>query len=222
MNINSTNATLTFLDYANQYSNIFNAITAMAAVIAIYVSFRAIRISTKDSRKQILAHKIEEIYELVVALSVTYGQLYEVYIILEKAKNDKFNVETRERFFKNYALLQTNLKEKLNLEDLFNKTMRLNVLANTYLLGNIKYDVIGYSQIFNAIIYIIKYNDIKLRQPEFSEELPEPINLYNLSDEINDKLVSVIGYGTKTKGYINYRNTNFKAKIYPKNKLNNL
>ena len=61
---------ITLLDYGNEYCNLFNAITAMAVVIAIYVSFRAIRISVKDSSKQILAYKVEEIYELVVVLYV--------------------------------------------------------------------------------------------------------------------------------------------------------
>lgn len=215
-NINWNHQTITFLDYANRYSNVSNAITAMAAIIAIYVSLRAIRISTKDSRKQILAHKIEEIYELGEVLGLNYGRLYKVYTILENSEREGVEIKGRQNLLKHFYESNIELKTKVDIEDLLKKTMRLNILANTYLNGNIKYDVIGYSQLFIAIIYILKYEDLKLREPEFTEPLPKPNDLFNFSDDINNELVKVIGYGAINKGYIKYRNTIFKEKLYPK------
>lgn len=204
------------VDFFNSTINVFTAFATISALFSIVISLYAIYKTTNDSRKQILAHKIEEVYELVVALSITYGYLHEVYNYLEKSIGEDLEVKARQNLVKHFYKLNLELKEKFDIEDLLKKTMRLNVLANTYLKGSIKFDVIAYSQLFVAILYIIKYEDIKMREPEFKEPLPTANNLFNLSEDISEKLVKVIGYGTDNKGYIAYRNTTFKEKIHPK------
>jgi len=206
-----------FVDFFNSTGNVFTALSAVATLLAIIISLYAIYKATNDNSKQILAHKIEEIYELVVALSLTYGYLFEVYNYLEKSIKEDVEAKGRQNLVKNFYKLNIELKEKFDIEDLLKKTMRLNILANTYLNGNIKFDVIGYSQLFVAILYILKYEDLKMREPEFKEPLPTSENLFKLSEDISQELVKVIGYGTENKGYITYRNTTFKEKIHPKN-----
>lgn len=204
------------VDFFNYTSNVFTALAAVATLLAVAISLYAIYKTTNDSRKQILAHKIEEIYELVVSLSVIYGHLYEVYNYLEKSTREDFEVKARQNLATNFYKLNLELKEKFDIEDLIKKTIRLNVLANTYLNGNIKFDVIGYSQLFTAILYILKYEELKMREPEFKEPLPTSANLFHLSENINQELVKVIGFSAENRGYINYRNTIFKEKIHPK------
>lgn len=195
---------------SNKYSG---AIAAFAAIGALIYARKAIKRTTEDNRKQILVGKFEEIYELVVLLSVEYGHLYDAYILFEKSENSEIPEETRKTIKENFrrAILKTN--SKVEIESLFSMTIRLNVLANAYLTGEIKYQTIGYSQLFEAIINVLKSRDLKVKEEEFPEILPYTENVFDLVDQMTAKLVKVINLGSDNKGYLEYRNTVFKSKL---------
>ncbi|WP_125720927.1 hypothetical protein [Flavobacterium ustbae] len=204
------------VDFFNTYSNVFTGYGTIATFLAVVVAIIAIYRSTKDSRNQILANKVEEIYELVETLSSVYGHLFAVYIILENSSKKEIELKGRLFMEKEFREKLATLKETYDIEDFIKKSIRLNILANSYLKANVKYDVIGFSQLFIAILYILNYEDVKLRQPEFKDPLPKPANVFELTTSIVDQLRKIIGFSNKTKGYIHYRNNTFKSKIYPK------
>ncbi|MBF4492021.1 hypothetical protein IR010_05650 [Flavobacterium sp. MR2016-29] len=190
-----------------------NGITAFAAIGALIISAMAIKRATNDNRKQVLAHKIEEIYELLVSLTAEYVSLYSVYKHLEASNNIELESKARFNLRAHFFDLNGKLKEKINLDDLIKKSRRLNILANTYLNGETKFDVICYSQILIAILFVLKYENIKQREPEFNEPLPNEDTMYNLSEGLTQKLIVEIGYGNVNKDFLTYRNTTFKDKI---------
>ncbi|KIO50942.1 hypothetical protein [Flavobacterium hibernum] len=197
-------------ELVNKYSG---AIAAFAAIGALIYARKAIKRTTEDNRKQILVGKFEEIYELVVLLSVEYGHLYDAYILFEKSLSTEIPEETRKAINENFrrAILKTN--GKVEIEDLFTLTIRLNVLANAYLTGEIKFQIIGYSQLFEAIINVLKSRDLKVKEDEFPEILPTTEKVFELVNRMTARLVEVINLGSENKGYVEYRETVFKKQL---------
>lgn len=188
-------------------------ITAFAAISALFISIIAITRASKDSRKQLLVGKIEEIYELVVLLSVEYGHLYDTYVLLEKSKNSKIRFEDRNLLTASFQHSLKNSNAQVDMEKLYQMIIRLNVLSNAYLIGEIKYQVIGYSQLFEALRSVLKTRDLKAKEDEFSEPLPTTEKVFELIDQMTAQLVKVINLGSDNKEYLNYRETTFKQKL---------
>ena len=197
-------------ELSNKYSG---AIAAFAAIGALIYARKEIKRTTEDNRKQILVGKFEEIYELVVILSMEYGHLYDAYILFEKSLSIEIPEETRKVIKENFrrAILKTN--GKVEIENLLSLTIRLNVLANAYLTGEIKYQTICYSQLFEAIINVLNSRDLKVKEEEFPEILPTTEKVFELVNQMTAKLVKVINLGSDNKGYLEYRDTVFKSKL---------
>jgi hypothetical protein len=201
-----------FIIFFDVYSNFFTAVASIGAIVAIFISIIAIRKASNDNRKQILIAKYEEIYQLIVCLSVEYIYLYDIYIILEKANSEVVPMSTRIHLNSIKKELEESIGE-IALEDLYQKTIRLNVLANAYLIKDIKYDVISYSQLFASIIHVLKTGDLKAKENEFPEVLPVEEKVLEVTEDITMALVLEINLGTPNKGYRTYRDTKFKAKL---------
>lgn len=198
------------LEGFDKYSS---SIAAFAAIGALLYARKAIRSTTEDNRKQILVGKIEEIFEIVVLLSLEYGHLYDAYILFEKSQSSEISQDAKNAINQEFktALLKSN--SEADLDEIYKMGIRLNVLANAYLNGEVKFQTMGYSQIFEAIVIILKYRNLKSKEPEFPESLPITDNVFNLGQEISAKLIKAINLSSDNTRYIDYRQTVFKTKL---------
>jgi hypothetical protein len=189
-------------------------ITTFVAIGALLISTIAIIKATQDNRKQIIVGKIEEIYELIVYLIVEYNDLNELNIKLEEC-----GCETDENYseaIKNYKLELKKLKKNIDLNDLFNKVIRLNVLANSYLSKELKLEVLSYVRLFECLIVTLQLGKLSRKRKEYIEGFPTTENIRLLVGNLSNKLVDKINLGGDNqvhRRYTNYRDTIFKQKL---------
>lgn len=198
------------LEGFDKYSS---SIAAFAAIGALVVARQAIKKTTEDNRKQILVGKIEEVYELVVLLSVEYSHLYDVYVLFEKSQSPNIPQETKKVIGENFRSAMLKSRSQADMDELYKMTIRLNILANAYLTDEVKFQVIGYSQLFEALINVLKTRDLKAKEEEFIEPLPTTESVFILVQEMTRDLVKVINLSGDNAGYKNYRETTFKTKL---------
>jgi len=198
------------IEQLNKYSN---AIAAFAAVGALFVARTAIKKTTEDNRKQILVGKIEEVFEIVVLLSVEYGHLYDAYTLFEKSQSRSIPLETKTIISANFRSAMLKSNSEADSEELYKMTIRLNILANAYLTGDIKFQTIGYSQLFEAIINVLKYRDLKTKEEEFPEPLPTTEKVFEMVNKITRELVKGINISGDNIGYKTYRDSVFKKDL---------
>ncbi|EJG03400.1 hypothetical protein [Flavobacterium sp. F52] len=204
-----------FIQWFNDYSNVSTFFGTIATVGALIVAIIAIFKTAKDSRQQLLVGKIEEIYELIVYLVVDYDKLYKLELKLQKCgdKTDENYIQNIEKY--NLDLEEVN--KKVDLNDLFNKVIRLHVLANSYLDKDLNLEVISYCRLFECLIATVKRGNSNRKKTEYPEGFPTTENLRNLVSYLANKLIIRINLGGEKKGnhneYLYYRDNVFKRKL---------
>jgi|GEM_PF-2467806 len=209
-----------FIEHFNLYSNFYTALGTIFTFIAIAVSLYAINQSTKLTRKQVLVGKLEEICESINSLQMEYTNFYDMYTLLEKIQNSSNNL----------VWLRTQLNQelqKIELDSYIYKLSRLNVLVNAYLGDKtnksktdkiseqkaLKFKTIGFIELYNALILVLKFQDLKMKEHNFIEPFPTTESISKLVKELNNSIISLMGYGGDSEGYILYRNTIFKEDL---------
>lgn len=217
VNKNSEIKTPLWVENFDVYSNIYALLGTIATIGALIAAIYAIYKTERDSRHQILVGKIEEIDELIVSLSLQYRYLYKAYENLEE-----YEKKVIERTLSNldanaFEKAMDEINEEVDLKELIIKTTRLNVLANAYLNNNdeykLKFYVIGYSQIFNTMLYVVKYQNTENKNNIFPERLPDPEKIFDLVEKIKPHLIKAINFGSDLKGYIAFRNLELKTEL---------
>jgi hypothetical protein len=191
-----------------------DTITAFSAVGALLISAIAITMATRDNQKQIRVGKIEEIYELLIYFIVEYNSMYELSLKLD-ACGDETDGKYNEKI-KQYNLELKDLKKNIDLDDLFNKVIRLNVLSNSYLSSNLQFQVLAYARLFECLIVTLQIGKLTRKQKEYSEGFPQVENIRNVCTEITCQLVEKINLGgenQKHKDFLIYRETIFKKSL---------
>lgn len=197
-----------YVDFFNHYSNVFTAIASVATVITIIISLKAIKQVSQDNNNQILRSKYEEILQLIVVLSVEYGLLYAPYMLLEKSQSPSVPSKTRDHLEHTRQEI-----DKVRLEELYQKAIRLNVLANAYLKSHLKFDIVAYAQLFEALLNVLRTGDLKSKEEDFIEILPDTEKVFALTNKLTILLIKEINLGSIEQGYVNYRDTVFKTKL---------
>ncbi|NWL03677.1 hypothetical protein DM790_22900 [Flavobacterium collinsii] len=207
------------IEHFDSYGSFYTAMGTLFTLIAIGVSLYTINQSAKLSRKQVLDGKLEEICDLINSLHIEYPNFYDLYILLEKVQhkaNDLIKLRTT-----------LNMEcDKVDFDFYIEKLSRLNVLVNTYLGDNskskkgiiseqkeLKYKAIGFIELYNALILVLKYKDLKMKEDNFNEVLPVSESIDILVKELNNSFIALMGYGGDSDGYILYRNTTFKKNV---------
>lgn len=190
-----------------------SGITTILAFGALIVSIYAINRTNKDNRKQVIVSKVEEIYDIILLLNAEYSKLYSAYKILEEANNVEFPTLVWPHYEEEFDKEILFLKKFTDVNELYNKNIRLNVLANAYLHGNLKKDVLCYFTLFESILNVIKYKNIDNKGKYFPKSLPTPKNVYKCLQNITSGLVKVISYGTDLKSIDDYFENNFKPRL---------
>ncbi len=167
-----------------------NIITALAAIGALVISTVAIIKSSQDNKKQIVVGKVEEIYELVIFLYVEYNQLYKLEIKLEECGNE--NDENYADAIWEYEIELEKLKKKVDLDDLFNKALRLHVLANSYLTSDLKQEILLFNKLFESIILTLKIQNLSIKNEEYPEGFPTNESTRNFVAQLATKLIAKI------------------------------
>lgn len=200
------------LNFINANSNL---ITALTAILALLISTLAILKASQDSQKQIVVGKVEEIYELIIYLIVEYDRLYELVLILEDCgdeSDDKYPDA-----IKKYKLEREKVKKNVDLNELFNKIIRLHVLTNTYLSNELKLEVLSFNYLFECLVSTIKNLNLTSKNKEYPEGFPTNDNLRNLVSDLAVKLVEKINVGgekrNELKNINHYRDNVFKQKL---------
>lgn len=189
-------------------------ITSLTAIGALLISTLAIIRATQDNRKQIIVGKIEEIYELIIYFIVEYNELNELSKKLENCGSE--TDKNYDEALKKYKIELKKLKEDVDLNDLFNKVIRLNVLANSYLSKELKLEVLSYVRLFECLIVTVQVSTLKRKNKEYIEGFPTTDNLRSLVGNLSNKLVDQINLGGDNsvhRSYITYRDNVFKRKL---------
>ena len=189
-------------------------ITAFAAIGALFISISAILRSSKDNKKQIIVGKIEEIYELTMFLFVEYSKLNHLATKLDEVYTSNFN--EFEDNLDDFRILIQEVSKTTNLNEIYDKTLRLNVLANSYLNNEIKIEIIAYARLFQCILATIHLATLERKNKEFKEGFPITENLRAFVEELTPKLVKLINLGGEKQPftiYQKYFENEFKSKL---------
>lgn len=203
------------MEIINFFKQNSETITALTAIGALLISTLAIIRATQDNRKQIVVGKLEEIYELVIFLIVEYDKLYELEIELQNCGDETDGNYTEAK--KKYNLEREKVKQRVNLDDLFDKVIRLHVLTNAYLSGELRLEVMAYSRLFECLMRTIRIGNLKEKKINYSEGFPTTANLRNVVGNLAKKLIIKINLGgDKESTYqdeLYYRDNVYKRKL---------
>ena len=192
-----------------------DGITAFSAIGALVISSFAIIRASQDNRKQLIVSKIEEIYELTIFLYVEYSKLHYLATTLEDIYTSTVTDQKYE--LDNFHLILQDAKKSIDFNDLYNKTLRINVLANTYLQKKIRLEIIAYVRLFQCVIATIHTAKLDRKNKEFKEGFPTTDNLLIFVESTTPKLVSLINLGEKRRNrkneYLSYFENDFKTKL---------
>lgn len=83
----------------------------------------------------------------------------------------------------------------MNIDDLFNKTSKLSVLANAYLDKKLKNEILGYSKLFEMIIIVSTQQQMIYKYTQFPNGFPDYENVHRFAGEISRKLIAKINLG---------------------------
>ncbi|MEZ7497804.1 hypothetical protein QO200_03540 [Flavobacterium sp. Arc3] len=192
-----------------------NLITSFTAIGALVISTIAIIKASQDNKKQIIVGKLEEIYELVCYLIVEYEELYELLLKLETcgAEDDDNYLEAIE----NYKLELKKVKKKIDLNELFNKIIRLHVLGNSYLSKELRLEILEYNFLFECLITTVQNCKLTRKNKDYNEGFPTTENIRSLASQLATKLIEKINLGdnrrSKRSDYKKYRDNVFKQKL---------
>jgi hypothetical protein len=189
-------------------------ITALAAISALFISISAILRSSKDNKKQIVVGKIEEIYELTIFLFVEYSKLHHLATKLDKIYTSNF--QDFDDNLEDFRILTQDVSKTTNLNEIYDKTLRLTVLANSYLNKEVKLEIIAYARLFQCLLATVHLATLERKNKEFKEGFPTTENLHLFVEELTPKLVSIINLGGDRQQYVIYQNyfeTEFKTKL---------
>lgn len=217
-----------FLDFFSLYSDFFTAVASLAGLIALIISIIAITKSSNDGRHQILVGKLEEMFELISSLTQDYPKLYDVYILLEKSNSATNPI--REHLLNSIEFEKEleKVSKSIKIENAEKKVTRLYVLAYSYLgekpkwyklfipnktINELKFNTLGYIQIYNALLLVLKHKDLMAKTDIFREILPTADSFNELTSEISQGIIKKMNFGVIGKGYRDYRDTEFKIKI---------
>lgn len=193
-------------------------ITALAAIGALLISILAILRSSTDNKKQIVVGKIEEIYELTMFLYVEYDRLQ--YLATKLDEIYSMNSTELNHNLEKYRILIQDEVTSPNLSEIFDKTLRLIVLANSYLSKELKMEIIAYSRLFQCVIATIHLTTLERKNKDFKEGFPTTENLHAFLSDLTPKLVEFINLGgerMQSDTYNNYFEIQFKGKLGLKN-----
>lgn len=220
----------TFVQWFNDYSNVSVFFGTVATIGALIVAMFAIYKASKDNHHQLLVGKLEEIFELVNNLNTDYIKLYDVYIMLENAQiqQQQFQVVIATIKFENKL---KELPKEIDLNNLYRKTERLNVLSNAYLgksnkfldIGSsqkeLKFNTLGFVQIYNSLLLVLLNKSLTTKNSIIAGILPSSENMDKLTTDISLEIIKTINYGKNSNDYRKYRDDTFSKKYGIKQSL---
>lgn len=222
--------TSSFVQWFNDYSNVSVFFGTVATVGALIVAMFAIYKASKDNRHQLLVGKLEEIFELVNTLNSDYIKIHEVYILFEKAQLHKMQYQIVIANIQSEKKLKE-LPPEIDLNKLYEKTERLNVLSNAYLgksskfldIGSsqkkLKFNTLGFVQIYNSILIVLLNKSLVTKNSIISGILPSSENMDKLTTDISSEIIKTINYGKNNRNYRKYRDGTFSKKYGIKDSL---
>ncbi|GAA3776711.1 hypothetical protein [Flavobacterium ginsengiterrae] len=161
------------------------------SICAIIISIVAIIISSRDNRKQIMIGKIEEIYELTIALYSRYSTLHELYLYLSRYSSERIP-NYREKYRKEYFDYR-NECEKVNMYlDTYSKIFRLNVLANAYLKKDLKIEILAFTHLIEDLTTQAYRNKREYYIDSYKTGFPQQVNVSKLVDDLESKYIDEI------------------------------
>lgn len=161
------------------------------SLCALIISIAAIIISSRDNRKQIMIGKIEEIYELTIALYSRYSTLHELYLYLSRYSGEQIP-NYREKYRKEYFDYR-NECEKVNIyQDTYSKIFRLNVLANAYLKKDLKIEILAFTHLIEDLTTQAYRSKREYYIDSYKTGFPQQVNVSKLVDDLESKYIDEI------------------------------
>lgn len=118
---------------------------------------------------------------------------------------------------KKYNLELENLKKKVDLDNLYNKILRLHVLTNSYLSDDLRLEVMVFSRLFECIIITVRTGNFKDKKEDYCEGFPTIENLRKLVGNLAKKLILKINLGgdkeSTHRNDLSYRDNIFKRNL---------
>jgi hypothetical protein len=170
------------------FQNVVDILIAIGTIGAVIVALFSIHFSKKSSKNEILVHKLQELYELILKAGKYYGKIAELYIRINKIKNEEKNEAEKLSYYNDIRDAILPNKEK---DEVANLLSRIDIFTNCYIENELKSLILKYSDFLYAYLEFATnagsiYSDLKKIKFIEAEEF------YNMHNEISVRLINEI------------------------------
>ena len=213
--IQKINKIITLLESSNGAIWMSHANTICTILLAI-VAFSSIIISIKNFRRSQRNEKIEEIYTIIEEFAHAYGDIHSVYLFLENyhGESDQF---VKKNWHKEYQQDRKKLLNKIQIKNYFEKVMKLEILAKSYLCKTPQIKVLSFNRMYRDLLDCTINMNWMIKKMFWNEGFPSISSFNQYVDDLGNLLIKEIGISKENKQFRvklkNYNETTFKQDL---------
>ena len=166
---------------------------------AILISVISLVISNRNTRRQVRIGKLEEIIECLQVFLINYKYLYDLHRNQLSFKNVSDNISKDEylKLIENYREYVKAFKTEVEMEKFQDKTIRLRVLANSYLPDKkLKLKILSLVTLVANLVNCTIFEDFETAKTVF-EKYPNPLIFLKYIDKIEQEIILEMKLGYK-------------------------
>jgi hypothetical protein len=169
------------------FEMIIEGLTALGTIGAVGVGMIAIRNSDRNSRQQVLVGKLEEIFEIIQALSRKYGIFNELYFKVEDLHDDTHpEIETIDQYY----TIRDQLLPEEERKQIIVYLSRIEVLANCYTKGTLQKSILNYENLMYEFSEFIFTTGSIQKDRNWKDGFPKIEPYYDLTEKLKKDIIS--------------------------------
>lgn len=161
--------------------------TSVGTVGAVIVGMIAINRANKNSKDQIITTKLEELLELITISARYFGLLKDLYNDIENYRNLD-NIETLQEYYE----VRDNKFPKDEIQKLFDKLSRIEILARCYTNSNLRKEILEYKEMMYSFADLVSLGGNLNQQIKWKEGLPTYEVFATILRKIENKIIANI------------------------------
>jgi hypothetical protein len=166
---------------------------------AILISVISLVISNRNTRRQVRIGKLEEIIECLQVFLINYKYLYDLHRNQLSFKNVSDNISKDEdlKLIENYREYVEAFKTEVEMDKFQDKTIRLRVLANSYLPDKkLKLKILSLVTLVANLVNCTIFEDFERAKTIF-QKYPNPLIFLKYIDKIEQEIILEMKLGYK-------------------------
>lgn len=166
---------------------------------AILISVISLVISNRNTRRQVRIGKLEEIIECLQVFLINYKYLYDLHRNQLSIKNVSDNISKDEdlKLIENYREYVKAFKTEVEMDKFQDKTIRLRVLANSYLPDKkLKLKILSLVTLVANLVNCTIFEDFESAKTVF-QKYPNPLIFLEYIDKIEQEIILEMKLGYK-------------------------